>query len=358
MNGTDELRPGCAGAAPAGSSLPRRDDDMKLYLPGRGNPRIVAIGGGHGLSTMLRGLKYYTTNITAIVTVADDGGGSGMLREDLGMLAPGDIRSCILALANTEPTMEKLIDYRFSEGQLAGQSFGNLLLAALNGISGTFDEAVRRMGDVLNIVGRVLPVTNDDVYLEAEFENGSRVLGESRIFFAKKANDCRIRRVRLVPEHPRALPESLEAIAQADMIVLGPGSLYTSIIPNLLVDGVTDAILASPALKVLVLNIMTQDGETEGYTAADHVRAIFAHGAPGLIDLCVGNSAAIPPRVADAYRREGAEPLNLTRDELERMGLQLAEYPLAASESGFARHDPGSLATALMEILRKEHRRR
>ncbi len=332
-------------------------EGLKLYLPGRGDPRIVVIGGGHGLSTMLRGLKHYSKNITAIVTVADDGGGSGMLREDLGMLPPGDIRNCILALANMEPTMEKLLDYRFPEGQLAGQSFGNLFLAACNGISSTFDEAVRRMGEVLAIRGRVLPVTNENVYLEAEFENGSRVLGESKIFHAKKANDCRIRKVRLVPEHPSALPESLEAISQADMIVLGPGSLYTSIIPNLLVDGVADAIAHAGAVRVLVLNIMTQDGETEGYTAADHVRAIFAHGAPGMLDVCVGNCAAIPPSVAAAYRMEGAEPLDLTRDELEAMGLELAEFPLAASDSGFARHDPGALATALMEVLRKEQKR-
>jgi uncharacterized cofD-like protein len=333
-------------------------EGLKLYLPGRGDPRIVVIGGGHGLSTMLRGLKYYTKNITAIVSVADDGGGSGMLRADLGMLPPGDIRNCILALANMEPTMEKLLDYRFPEGQLAGQSFGNLFLAALNGISGTFDEAVRRMGEVLAIVGQVLPVTNDNVYLEAEFENGSTVLGESKIFQAKKENDCRIRKVRLVPEHPRALPEVLAAIEQADMVVLGPGSLYTSIIPNLLVDGVVDAIARTRAVRVLVLNIMTQDGETEGYTAADHVRAILAHGTPGMLDVCVGNCAAIPDQVAAAYSKEGAEPLDMTRRELEAMGLELAEYPLAASDSGFARHDPGALATALMEILRKEQKTR
>ena len=232
-------------------------DEVKVYVPGRKELKIVAIGGGHGLSTMLRGLKRYTKDITAIVTVADDGGGSGMLREDLGILPPGDIRNCILALANTEPTMEQLLDYRFTEGSLAGQSFGNLFLAAMDGISGSFDEAVHRMGEVLAITGRVLPVTNQSVHLEAEFVNGSRVLGESKIFYAKKRNDCRIRQVRLVPEHPKPLPESIEAIAQADLILLGPGSLYTSIIPNLLVDGVAEAIAKSRALKILVMNIMT-----------------------------------------------------------------------------------------------------
>jgi uncharacterized cofD-like protein len=210
-----------------------------------GGPNIVAIGGGNGLSNMLRGLKRYTKNLTAIVTVADDGGGSGMLRHDLGMPPPGDIRNCMQALANVEPVMEQLLGYRFTEGSLAGQAFGNLLLAALNGISDSFDQAVSRMREVLAITGQVLPVTDADVRLEATFENGASVLGESRISQFKKEQDCRIRRVRLIPEHPPALPEALRAIGKAEMILLGPGSLYTSIIPNLLVDGLVPAICAS-----------------------------------------------------------------------------------------------------------------
>ena len=235
-------------------------EQIRLYEPHRRQPRIAAIGGGHGLSAMLRGLKTYTKNITAIVTVADDGGGSGMLREDLGMLPPGDIRNCIMALANTEPTMQQLLNYRFTDGSLAGQSFGNMFLAAMNGISGSFDEAVHRMGDVLAITGRVLPVTNQDVRLEAEFHDGSRVLGESKIFYAKKINNSRIRKVRLVPERPAALPESVQAIRDADIVVIGPGSLYTSIIPNFLVSGISDAVRQSRACKIYALNIMTQDG--------------------------------------------------------------------------------------------------
>ena len=327
-------------------------DEVKVYIPGRKELKIVAIGGGHGLSTMLRGLKRYTKDITAIVTVADDGGGSGMLREDLGILPPGDIRNCILALANTEPTMEQLLDYRFTEGSLAGQSFGNLFLAAMDGISGSFDEAVHRMGEVLAITGRVLPVTNQSVHLEAEFVNGSRVLGESKIFYAKKRNDCRIRQVRLVPEHPKPLPESIEAIAQADLILLGPGSLYTSIIPNLLVDGVAEAIAKSRALKILVMNIMTQDGESDGYTGADHVRALLHHGAPGIIDVCIANNAVIGEAILAPYRQEGVEQLRLEREEIEAMGIQVEEYPMATGER-YIRHDTYALASAIMEVYRR-----
>ena len=327
-------------------------DEVKVYVPGRKELKIVAIGGGHGLSTMLRGLKRYTKDITAIVTVADDGGGSGMLRGDLGILPPGDIRNCILALANTEPTMEQLLNYRFTEGSLAGQSFGNLFLAAMDGISGSFDEAVHRMGEVLAITGRVLPVTNQSVHLEAEFVNGSRVLGESKIFYAKKRNDCRIRQVRLVPEHPKPLPESIEAIAQADLILLGPGSLYTSIIPNLLVDGVAEAIAKSRALKILVMNIMTQDGESDGYTGADHVRALLHHGAPGIIDVCIANNAVIGEAILAPYRQEGVEQLRLEREEIEAMGIQVEEYPMATGER-YIRHDTYALASAIMEVYRR-----
>ena len=269
------------------------EGNTSYRLPRNRGPRIAVIGGGHGLSNMLRGLKKYTENIAAIVTVADDGGGSGVLRQDLGMPPPGDIRNCMEALANTEPLMSELLHYRFTEGTLAGQSFGNLFLAALNGISPSFDTAVSRMSEVLAITGRVLPVTTADVRLEAEFENGSSVVGESKIFYCKKQEDCRIRRVRLLPEHPKALPEAEAALREADMIVLGPGSLYTSIIPNLLVDGIVEAIQASDALKVYVCNVMTQEGETEGYTASDHIAALFHHSAPGLFELCLDRKSVV-----------------------------------------------------------------
>ncbi len=327
-------------------------ENIRLYQPKKREPHIAAIGGGHGLSAMLRGLKRYTRHITAIVTVADDGGGSGMLREDLGMLPPGDIRNCIMALANTEPTMEQLLNYRFTEGSLSGQSFGNLFLAAMNGISGSFDEAVQRMGEVLAITGRVLPVTNQNVYLEAEFDNGSRTLGESKIFYAKKINDCRIRQVRLVPEHPQALQDSIDAIRQADIIVIGPGSLYTSIIPNFLVDGISEAILESGAVREYILNIMTQDGETDGYTGEDHVRAILEHAGGDVIDVCIANNAPVPEKWLAPYRQEGVGQIELDREKIEALGIVVREFPLC-QPGRYIRHDTDALSRAILSVWRE-----
>lgn len=318
-----------------------------------GGPKIVAIGGGNGLSTMLRGLKMHTRNLTAVVTVADDGGGSGVLRQDLGMPPPGDIRNCMQALANVEPVMEQLLGYRFTEGSLTGQAFGNLLLAALNGISNSFDQAVARMSEVLAITGRVLPVTNADVRLEAFFENGSRVIGESKIFQFKKEQDCRIKQVRLLPENPPALPEALRAIEEADLVLLGPGSLYTSVIPNLLVDGIVEAICACSALKIYICNIMTQDGETEGMTASEHVAALLRHGAPGLVDICLANSATVRPGLVEKYRAEDAAPIVVDRSAVEALGVELVERPLSSETSDYARHSVTRLAQAVMELYRE-----
>ena len=323
---------------------------VSYRVPREYGPRVAVIGGGHGLSTMLRGLKQYTENIAAIVTVADDGGGSGMLRQDLGMPPPGDIRNCMEALANTEPLMSQLMRYRFAEGSLAGQSFGNLFLAALNGISPSFDAAVSRMSEVLAITGRVLPVTTADVQLEAEFENGASVVGESKIFYCKKREDCRIRRVRLLPQRPPALAPALEAISEADMIILGPGSLYTSIIPNLLVEGIARAVADADALKVYVANVMTQEGETEGYTNADHIQAIFQHSLPGLFHLCLVNSASIPREVTERYAQEGAEPVRYDKNACAQLGVELVSRPVSTVRNGYVRHDSQLLAAALLEL--------
>lgn len=328
------------------------DEEIKLYSPG-GAPRIVAIGGGHGLSTMLRGLKRYSRDISAVVTTADDGGGSGMLRQDLGMLPPGDARNCVMALSNTEPMLEQLMNYRFSEGSLSGQNFGNLFLAALNSICGSFGEAVQRMGEVLAITGRVLPVTEENIHLQAQFEDGSTILGESAIFYHKKATRKRIRRVVLVPEHPEAFPAALEAIARADLILIGPGSLYTSIIPNFLVSGITEAVRNARGYKLMVMNIMTQNGETEGYSASDHIRELLRHGAPGMVDACLANDSPVPAHLREEYLREGAEVLSIDREAVEALGVQLFTSPLLSSKSEFARHDPQLLADAIIGLWRK-----
>ena len=315
-------------------------------------PKIVAIGGGTGLSTMLRGLKNHTKNLTAIVTVADDGGGSGILRQDLGMPPPGDIRHCMEALANAEPVMQQLLTYRFPQGSgnLTGQSFGNLILAALNGISHSFDEAVSKMSQVLAITGRVLPVTNANVRLEATFENGARVQGESKISDFKKAQDCRIESVRLLPEHPQALPEAIRAIEEADLILLGPGSLYTSVIPNLLVDGISEAVCASKAMKIYICNIMTQDGETEGMTASDHVKALLRHSGPGLVDICLCNSAPVRPGLLERYKEEDAAPIVVDKEAIEALGVELVTRPLASETLDYARHSFARLSAAVLEL--------
>ena len=323
---------------------------MPGELKRRHGPAIAALGGGHGLSAILRGLKLYTDDLTAIVTVADDGGGSGVLREDLGMPPPGDIRSCMEALADTESLMQQLLAYRFPDGRLAGQAFGNLLLAALDGISDSFDQAVARMSQVLAITGRILPVTNSNVQLEAVFDNGSSVRGESKIFAAKKEQNCRIHHVRLLPEHAPALPDALEAIRRAEVILLGPGSLYTSVIPNLLVDGVAEAIADSAALKIYICNIMTQDGETEGMTAQDHVAALLEHGGPGLVKLCLCNSDPIGQTLLERYSAEDAEPMRVDRREMELLGAEVVYRPLLDRSCGYARHSGEKVAQAVLEL--------
>lgn len=315
---------------------------------------IVAIGGGTGLSTMLRGLKKHIDDITAIVAVSDDGGGSGVLRTDLNMLPPGDIRNCIIALSNTEQLMSRLLSHRFHEGVLDGQSFGNLFLAALNQVTGSFYQSVRYMSDVLAITGRVLPVTTEDVHIEAEFENGTVVRGESSINTQKKLLDSPIRHIRMIPEHPKALSDTISAITNAKLLIFGPGSLYTSVIPNLLVDGIVDAVRASNARKVYICNVMTQDGETENYTATDHIKALFDHSYDGLFDTCIANSAEISRELIKKYAAEGAEPMPINEADFKEMGIKLILKPLISENTPLARHDPARLAEVIMAVYNGE----
>lgn len=314
-------------------------------------PKVVAIGGGTGLSTMLRGLKQYTSNLTALVTVADDGGGSGVLREDLGMLPPGDIRNCILALANTEPIMQQLLQYRFQDGMLKGQSFGNLFLAAMDGISDSFEEAVKKMSDVLAVTGKVLPITLDDVRLCAETDNGNTILGEFNIGHRDLTDDSNIERVYFNQKNVKPLDEAIEAIMEADIVALGPGSLYTSIIPNLLVDGVCEALQKTKAIIVYVCNVMTQPCETQGYTLSDHIKAIEKHTKKGIIDFCVVNTASIPEELKERYLLDGAELVKVDYDVVEKMGIELITGDFKAVNNNLVRHDSNKLAKKIIELV-------
>lgn len=321
-------------------------------------PKVVTIGGGTGLSTMLRGLKKKNIDLTAIVTVSDNGGGSGLLRQELGMLPPGDIRNCIQALADSESTLTELLGYRFSEGSLKGQSLGNLILAALNSMYENFEDAVASLGKVLAIKGKVLPVTNENVQLCAQFTDGVEIIGECEIADYKKGSDARIRRLWLSPEKPKPVEACLHAIAQADLIVLGPGSLYTSVLPNLLVEGIVPAIQNSSAMKLYIMNLMTQDGETERYSGCDHVRALFEHGGKELFDRTLINDLAIPKEMLPSYAAEGAFPISVSPSELSAMGVEAAYAPVAKWEQGLIRHNPDALAEAIMALYYREHPRR
>lgn len=314
-------------------------------------PKIVAIGGGTGLSTMLRGLKHYSSNITAIVTVADDGGGSGVLRQDLGMLPPGDIRNCILALADTEPMMEKLLQYRFKDGMLKGQSFGNLFLAAMTGISTSFEEAVRKMSDVLAVTGRVLPVTLENVCLCAELDNGEIIRGESKIAKYNTVHKTAIKKVFLEPKSAEPLQEALDAIMEADAVILGPGSLYTSIIPNLLVDKVCDVIKKTKAIKIYVCNVMTQPGETDGYSVYNHIEALEKHSCPGIVDYCIVNSAEIPHELGKKYTDDGAEPVRFDHHHIGKTGIKIIGGNYAVRVNSYVRHDSRKLAEAIIDLV-------
>jgi len=314
-------------------------------------PKIVVIGGGTGLSTMLRGLKKYTNNITAIVTVADDGGGSGVLRDDLGILPPGDIRNCILALADTEPLMEELLQYRFKDGRLKDQSFGNLFLAAMDGISNNFEEAVQKMSSVLAVTGRVIPVTLDNMTLKAKLKNGIIIDGESNIPKGVIDNNSAIDEVFIEPKDAIAIKEALVAINEADAVILGPGSLYTSIIPNLLVREIRNALDVTKAIRIYVSNIMTQPGESDNYGVKDHIMAINKHAKCKIVDYAVVNVGKISSEVQQKYLNDNSNMVNINEEEVTKLGIGVIKSDFVKTEKGYVRHDEDKLATILVETI-------
>lgn len=310
--------------------------------------KIAALGGGTGLSTMLRGLKLYTDKITAIVSVADDGGSSGVLRSDMGMLPPGDIRNCVAAVTDVEPMFGDLLNYRFSEGIFKGHTLGNMFLAAINDMSDNFDEAVKTFCRLVGASANVVPVSNDSIVLNAKLSDGSVICGESNI--GERSNtEIPIERAFIIPNGAEPVKSAIEAIKDADIIVLGPGSLYTSVIPNLLVKGITEAVMESHAKKVYVCNIMTQPGETQGYTASMHLDAIERHSVKGIVDYIVVNDAYIPESVQDTYAAEKAEPVIADMENLEgRVGVLHGNLFLV--KDGKVRHNFIRLARAIARL--------
>ena len=325
--------------------------------------RVVVMGGGTGLSAVLEGLKHYArpaggaapaVDITAIVTVTDDGGSSGRLRREFDVLPPGDIRNCMVALSEDSSLLSRLFQYRFQSGRgLKGHSFGNLFLTALTQIMGDFPEAVRASSEVLKIAGHIYPSTSSNVAIEATLANGARVVGETRISRSRQ----RIKRIRLIPRKVWPLEAALTAIAEADAITLGPGSLFTSVIPNLLVEGIPSAIRKSAAVKAYLVNLMWQPGETTDFRASDHVRAIYQHAGLKFLDYAVVNIRPIPSAVKKRYARQAALPVENDIDAIYRMGLKVMAGNLA-QHTGKVRHDPGATAAVVMKLAQEGRRRK
>ncbi|MFC7366030.1 MULTISPECIES: gluconeogenesis factor YvcK family protein [Bhargavaea] len=318
-------------------------------MPGKkGKKRIVAIGGGTGLSTILRGLKQYDVDLTAIVTVADDGGSSGKIRKDYMIPPPGDIRNVMAALSDVEPLVLEMFQYRFSSSEgLGGHSLGNLMLAAMTNITGDFSRAVAEMSRILNIKGRVLPAANQIITLGAELEDGSIINGESKI----PAYGHRIRRVFLLPDEVEPLEDAIRAIRKADMIVVGPGSLYTSILPNLLVPGIGEAVLKSKASRLYICNIMTQPGETSSFSASDHVRVMYDHLGGRFLDGIVVNDGTGLEDVAEEYRQQQSIPVHSDVERLRELADDVILADIATIVGGHVRHDAGKVAELLCSYL-------
>ncbi|KAB7704183.1 uridine diphosphate-N-acetylglucosamine-binding protein YvcK [Bacillus aerolatus] len=314
----------------------------------RREQKVVIIGGGTGLSVLLRGLKKHPIDLTAIVTVADDGGSSGRLRDELNIPPPGDIRNVLAALSDVEPLVETLFQHRFStKNELSGHSLGNLMIAALTSITGDFVHAVQEMSKVLNVRGKVLPAANQSVVLHAEMEDGTIVSGESKIPYSGK----RIKRVFLSPDKIQPLPETIRAIREADLIIVGPGSLYTSILPNLLVPQIGEEVCLSNAKKVYICNLMTQAGETLDFTASDHVKAIYDHMSCAFMDTILVNNEPIPEHIQEKYKEEMAKPVFYDVDLLKSLGLNVIFDEIVIREDGVVRHDTNKVADILFQLI-------
>ena len=313
----------------------------------RRGPRIVGIGGGYGLSSLLKGIKEYTSNLSAIVTMADSGGSSGRLRRDFAMPPPGDIRNCLVALADTEPLMEDLFQYRFKgPSELKGHSFGNLFIAAMSEVTKNFASAVRASSKVLAIRGRVLPSTLSDVSLQAKTKDGRVIRGEAEIPEAKGE----IERLSLLPSNAPSNPETLKAIKEAEIIVIGPGSLYTSVMPNLLTKGMIEAIETSRAIKIYVCNVMTQAGETENYSVSDHIEAIYKHTKSKILDYVLVNTSKAPLELAKKYKEERAFQVEVDEEKLKKLGVKVVKANFISTKD-YLRHEPDKLARAIMRIF-------
>ena len=309
-------------------------------------PNITVVGGGTGLSVLLRGMKEVTRNVTAVVTVADDGGSSGRLREEFNVIPPGDLRNCLVALADTEPMMEKLFQYRFTgNSDLAGHSFGNLFITAMTEVTGDIEQALKESSRVLAVKGRVFPATTAKVRLSATMDDGSVVDGESQIPLVHK----RIKRVHIFPRQVEAVPSTLKAIREAEVIVLGPGSLYTSVIPNLLVEDIAREIRESNAIKIYICNVMTQPGETDDYTASMHVRALIEHGGNGIVDYVLVNNKPISQEMQEHYAREGQYPVLVDENAIADLGVKCFKADII-DDSKMIHHDSLKLAHQVMEI--------
>jgi uncharacterized cofD-like protein len=315
----------------------------------RRSPAVVAIGGGTGASGLLRGLKEHTDKLTAIVTVADDGGSSGRFRKEFGMLPPGDIRNCLAAMSDGGPALEKLFQYRFDEGDFKGHPFGNIFLAALTRVTGDFELAVREANRILSVRGQVLPATTSKLSLVAEHADGTKTTGESLVGKVNKP----VTRLSLRPEDAPASEGVVEAIEEADVVLLGPGSLYTSVLPNLLIKQVREALLRTGAMIGYICNIMTQPGETQGFTASRHAQVIIDHIGPDMIDFVVVNTGRIPERLAQAYAAQGAEPVAVDMDALRALPGAPTVIPgdLVYADA-VLRHHAGKLAELCLETAR------